>query len=119
MVTVMVSKWVGDAFDKDSIYDALIDLNQYPFLDSKREYYSDAIVSDIMTKEDNIVVIPAIGFTVNDLGNFSFNVRNINNNNIFYYFIHIYFISFSFCYIYINKRKYITGVSISRFSNCK
>ncbi|OUM69369.1 hypothetical protein PIROE2DRAFT_68547 [Piromyces sp. E2] len=69
MVTVMVSKWVGDAFDRDSIYDALIDLNQYPFLDSKRDYYSDAVVSDIMTKEDNIIALPAIGLTLNDIEN--------------------------------------------------
>ena len=31
----MASKWVGDALGRMGIYDAHIDLNGYPFLDSK------------------------------------------------------------------------------------
>ena len=35
MAAVMASKWMGDAFGREGIYDAHIILNGYPFLDSK------------------------------------------------------------------------------------
>ena len=38
MIAVMISKWVGDTVGKDGIYDEHIVLNNYPFLDNKRQY---------------------------------------------------------------------------------
>ena len=38
MAAAMFSKWVGDAFDKEGIYDGHIHLNGYPFLDNKDEF---------------------------------------------------------------------------------
>ena len=35
MVATMASKWIGDAFGKDGIYDGHITLNEYPYLDVK------------------------------------------------------------------------------------
>lgn len=35
MAAVMASKWVGDALGKEGMYDAHIQLNGYPFLDSR------------------------------------------------------------------------------------
>jgi chloride channel 3/4/5 len=37
MVSVIVSKWVGDAFGRDGIYDEQIIMNGYPHLDNKAE----------------------------------------------------------------------------------
>lgn len=38
MTAAMFSKWVGDAFGKEGIYDGHIRLNGYPFLDNKDEF---------------------------------------------------------------------------------
>ncbi|XP_061164575.1 H(+)/Cl(-) exchange transporter 3-like isoform X1 [Saccostrea echinata] len=48
MVATMTSKWVGDAFGKEGIYDAHIQLNGYPFLDSKEEFTLTTQASDVM-----------------------------------------------------------------------
>lgn len=48
MAAAMASKWVGDALGKQGIYDAHIMLNAYPFLDSKEEFASTALASDVM-----------------------------------------------------------------------
>ena len=34
MVAVIISKWVGDAVEREGIYDAHIRLKAYPFLDA-------------------------------------------------------------------------------------
>jgi len=68
MITVMVSKWVGDAFGRDSIYDEHILLNEYPFLDNKWEPLFKGKVNEIM-KSDNLRVIEAAGNTVGSLRN--------------------------------------------------
>mmetsp|Transcript_17417 Transcript_17417/g.26966 ORF Transcript_17417/g.26966 Transcript_17417/m.26966 type:complete len:339 (-) Transcript_17417:50-1066(-) len=50
MTAVMVSKWVGDAFGKDSIYDEVIALRGYPYLDHKAELpHTEKKAKDIMT----------------------------------------------------------------------
>ncbi|KAK9455754.1 chloride channel [Dipodascopsis uninucleata] len=67
MIAVMVSKWVGDAFDKKGIYEAWIALRDYPYLDNKQEVVSDATVSDIMTRADSLIVLPASGHNVDSL----------------------------------------------------
>lgn len=48
MAAAMASKWVGDAFGKDGIYDAQILLNGYPFLDNKEEFDCTTIAADVM-----------------------------------------------------------------------
>ena len=48
MAAAMASKWVGDAFGKDGIYDAQILLNGYPFLDNKEEFGCTTIAADVM-----------------------------------------------------------------------
>ncbi|PIK48248.1 putative H(+)/Cl(-) exchange transporter 3 [Apostichopus japonicus] len=48
MVAVVISKWVGDAFTKGGIYDSHIELNDYPFLDSKRDFIHNTLASDVM-----------------------------------------------------------------------
>jgi chloride channel 3/4/5 len=59
MVAVMTSKWVGDAFDRGGIYDGLIRLNGYPFLHNKQDYPSDHTTGQVMTRVNDLVVIPA------------------------------------------------------------
>ncbi|XP_050541085.1 H(+)/Cl(-) exchange transporter 5 isoform X1 [Daktulosphaira vitifoliae] len=48
MAAVMASKWVGDALGKEGMYDAHIQLNGYPFLDSKEEIVHTTIAADVM-----------------------------------------------------------------------
>ncbi|KAJ8028430.1 H(+)/Cl(-) exchange transporter 3 [Holothuria leucospilota] len=48
MVAVVISKWVGDAFTKGGIYDGHIELNDYPYLDSKREFIHNTLAADVM-----------------------------------------------------------------------
>lgn len=53
MVAVIISKWVGDAVEREGIYDAHIRMNQYPFLDaSHNDNHSPSHVlaaADVMT----------------------------------------------------------------------
>ncbi|CAE1312273.1 CLCN3_4_5 [Acanthosepion pharaonis] len=53
MVAVMTSKWVGDAFGREGIYDAHIQLNGYPYLDNKEEFTHTTIASDVMRPRIN------------------------------------------------------------------
>ncbi|CAG8702070.1 15562_t:CDS:10, partial [Acaulospora morrowiae] len=67
MVAVMVSKWVGDAFGKEGIYDGWIRINEYPFLDSKEEYIYNTLASDVMTLVEDLMVITSTGHTLDSL----------------------------------------------------
>eukprot|EP01097_Dermamoeba_algensis_P001356 TRINITY_DN1514_c0_g1_i1.p1 TRINITY_DN1514_c0_g1~~TRINITY_DN1514_c0_g1_i1.p1 ORF type:complete len:794 (+),score=111.19 TRINITY_DN1514_c0_g1_i1:42-2423(+) len=69
MLSVMISKWVGDAFGADSIYDELIQLNEFPFLDNKTERSLKAKVSDIL-KRGELAVVELQGNTVRSLREF-------------------------------------------------
>ncbi|KAH9492668.1 H(+)/Cl(-) exchange transporter 3 [Bulinus truncatus] len=60
MVAVMTSKWVGDAFGKDSIYDAHITLNGYPYLDHKEEFTHTTIAADVMRPRRNDLPLAVI-----------------------------------------------------------
>ncbi|KAJ9086614.1 hypothetical protein DSO57_1002336 [Entomophthora muscae] len=55
MLSVMVSKWVGDALEKPSIYDNLIELNNYPFLDNKREYIHTQGLTHILERDLDVI----------------------------------------------------------------
>jgi chloride channel 3/4/5 len=67
----MISKWVGDAFDKEGISDGWIRMSEYPFLDTKEEYVYNTLASQVMTRVDDLIVITATGHTLNSLGIFS------------------------------------------------
>ncbi|EWC47021.1 hypothetical protein DRE_03783 [Drechslerella stenobrocha 248] len=67
MVAVLVSKWVGDAFDRRGIYEAWIKIQEYPFLDNRDDPIPDLLVSQVMTRVDDIVVIEATGHTLASL----------------------------------------------------
>ncbi|KAJ9193087.1 hypothetical protein DTO164E3_8052 [Paecilomyces variotii] len=70
MVAVMLSKWCGDTFGKRGIYEAWIQLNEYPFLDHKDDRPTpDVPVRKIMTSVDDITAITALGHTIESLRN--------------------------------------------------
>lgn len=66
MLSVMVSKWVADAFNKDGIYDEHIQLHGYPFLDNKRDYRFQTQAIDVMSSRD-LCVLPEQGLTIGEL----------------------------------------------------
>lgn len=70
MAAVMTSKWVGDAFGKEGIYDGHIHLNGYPFLDSKEEFTHTTLATDVMKPrrhDQPLTCIVQDGMTVGDL----------------------------------------------------
>ncbi|KAF3938256.1 hypothetical protein ABW19_dt0205708 [Dactylella cylindrospora] len=67
MVAVLISKWVGDAFDRKGIYEAWINFQEYPFLDNRDDPVPDLLVSQVMTRLEDIVVIEATGHTIGSL----------------------------------------------------
>lgn len=70
MVAVMLSKWCGDTFGKRGIYEAWIQINEYPFLDHKDDRPApDVPVRKIMTSADDLTTITALGHTIESLRN--------------------------------------------------
>ncbi|KAG0213502.1 hypothetical protein BGX33_002867 [Mortierella sp. NVP41] len=69
MIVVMTSKWVGDAFGKEGIFDGIILLCGYPFLGDKEEYKLNTTASQVMTPVEDIVVVTATGNTLDSLDN--------------------------------------------------
>lgn len=70
MAAVMTSKWVGDAFGKEGIYDGHIHLNGYPFLDSKEEFTHTTLATDVMRPRRNdppLTTIVEEGMSVGDI----------------------------------------------------
>ncbi|KAJ3024116.1 hypothetical protein HKX48_006472 [Thoreauomyces humboldtii] len=67
MLTVMVAKFVSDALGTEGIYDALIRLNGYPFLDAKAEQIWNSAAGSVMTRVEDLVVIEANGCTIENL----------------------------------------------------
>ncbi|ORY94289.1 chloride channel [Lobosporangium transversale] len=67
MIVVMTSKWVGDAFGKEGIFDGIILLCGYPFLDDKEEYRLNTTASQVMTPVEDLVVVTATGNTLDSL----------------------------------------------------
>uniref|UniRef100_A0A673LV79 Chloride channel protein n=1 Tax=Sinocyclocheilus rhinocerous TaxID=307959 RepID=A0A673LV79_9TELE len=53
MAAVMTSKWVGDAFGREGIYEAHIRLNGYPFLDAKEEFTHTTLAREVMRPRRN------------------------------------------------------------------
>lgn len=68
MIAVMISKWVGDAFSRRSIYESWIQFNEYPYLDNSEEMViPDIPASQIMTRIEDLVVLTATGHTIASL----------------------------------------------------
>lgn len=87
----MVSKFTGDFFSKNGIYEsesclplsnerradpprfaAWINIRNYPFLNNKVDYRKDTVVArDVMTKVKNIVYFSDEGWTFDRLGPFA------------------------------------------------
>jgi len=49
MVAILVSKWVSEAIETQGIYDLVINLNNHPYLDSKRSYLFTSTFADLCT----------------------------------------------------------------------
>ena len=59
MISVMVSKWVGDAFGKEGIYPQWIALRRYPWIPSTEYRDNGEDASGIMVPYDKLVIIKA------------------------------------------------------------
>merc|ERR1711939_1260623 len=58
MIAVMLSKWVGDAIEPKSIYEAWIHFNGYPFLDNRDDATIPHIsVSNVMTRVEEMTCL--------------------------------------------------------------
>ncbi|XP_026276158.1 H(+)/Cl(-) exchange transporter 5 isoform X2 [Frankliniella occidentalis] len=69
MAAAMASKWVGDALGSHGVYDAHINLNGYPFLDSKEEFAHTSLAADVMQPKRNetLSVLTQDSMTVEDV----------------------------------------------------
>ncbi|KAJ1982098.1 hypothetical protein H4R34_001828 [Dimargaris verticillata] len=63
MLSVMVSKWVGDGFGKDGIFDRLIKFHGYPFLGTREDYRPNYLAQDVMTRVQDLVMIASAATT--------------------------------------------------------
>lgn len=57
MVAVMASKFVGDAFGTQGIYDSWIEMQGYPFLDKNEDSFYGSDVRQLMTPYDELAII--------------------------------------------------------------
>ncbi|KAK9451365.1 chloride channel [Limtongia smithiae] len=67
MLSVLVSKWVGDAIERRGIYESWILFRGYPYLENEDEVVEDMPVSDIMKRVEDLVVLTATGCTIKKL----------------------------------------------------
>ena len=67
MISVMIAKKVADGFGKRGVYETWIHLNGYPYLDKVDLYARDVGVREVMTTIEDLVVIPAVGSTIDSL----------------------------------------------------
>ncbi|GAA98233.1 uncharacterized protein L969DRAFT_93159 [Mixia osmundae IAM 14324] len=65
MLCVLVSKFVGDFFSRDGIYEAWINLRHFPFLNTKIEYRDDTLLaSDVMTGAGAITCLSDMSMSI-------------------------------------------------------
>lgn len=71
MIAVMLAKWVGDIFGLRSIYDAWIQINEYPYVDNRDDVVVPQVsTASIMTKVEELTCINASrAWSVEDLRN--------------------------------------------------
>ncbi|RKP27325.1 chloride channel [Syncephalis pseudoplumigaleata] len=69
MVAVMISKWVGDAFDEGGLDDAIIRLKGYPYLDdtSDESLHADRPAERVMTRMEDLVVLFERGHVLQEI----------------------------------------------------
>ncbi|EKX39955.1 hypothetical protein GUITHDRAFT_113947 [Guillardia theta CCMP2712] len=67
-ICILVAKWVSDAFGRDGIYDELIILHDYPYLNNKMEFVFNETAADVMKSRD-LCVINATGNTYGSIAN--------------------------------------------------
>uniref|UniRef100_A0A6Q2YIQ1 Chloride channel protein n=1 Tax=Esox lucius TaxID=8010 RepID=A0A6Q2YIQ1_ESOLU len=70
MAAAMTSKWVADAIGRESIYEAHIRLNGYPFLEAKEEFSHKTLAMDVMRprrSDPPLSVLTQDGMTVGDV----------------------------------------------------
>ena len=68
MISVMISKWVGDAFGKQGIYESWIDFHGYPFLDNRDDkQVPDIAAAQVMTRIEDLVVLHSTGHSIGSL----------------------------------------------------
>jgi chloride channel 3/4/5 len=70
MCAALVAKLVGDALVHDGIYDAHIQLNNYPYLDVKTEFNDQTTATDVLgSKQENneLTILPRDGLTLEEL----------------------------------------------------
>ena len=61
MISVMVSKWVADAFGKDGIYSAWIAMRQYPWLPAREFRDQGQTAASVMKPAGDLVVVHDAG----------------------------------------------------------
>jgi len=69
MLAVMVSKWVGDAFGKEGVYEAWITLRSLPWLAPIDHRDRGAMAASIMTPAHRLVTINGVSVSLKDLNN--------------------------------------------------
>ncbi|THH09923.1 hypothetical protein EW145_g1683 [Phellinidium pouzarii] len=67
MISVMVSKWVGDAFGKEGIYSRWIALRRYPWLPYVEYRDNGETAANIMVSFERLITIDAHRSTLQDL----------------------------------------------------
>mmetsp|Transcript_31448 Transcript_31448/g.77096 ORF Transcript_31448/g.77096 Transcript_31448/m.77096 type:complete len:751 (-) Transcript_31448:215-2467(-) len=65
-ICILVAKWVSDAFGRDGIYDELIVLHDYPYLNNKMDFVFNETAADVMKARD-LCVLNATGNTLASL----------------------------------------------------
>ncbi|KAJ1994705.1 hypothetical protein H4R33_000128 [Dimargaris cristalligena] len=67
MVAVTVSKWVGDGFGPDGIFERLIRFHGYPYLGPQVRYPRETAAAEVMTRVQDLVVIATATAPTNTL----------------------------------------------------
>jgi chloride channel 3/4/5 len=67
MISIMISKWVGDAMGQDGIYSVWIAMRRYPWLPPKEYRDNGETGADIMKPLSDIIVIEDCVTTVKEL----------------------------------------------------
>ncbi|KAF8781587.1 H(+)/Cl(-) exchange transporter 3 like protein [Argiope bruennichi] len=72
MASVVASKWVADAIEREGIYDAHIQINHYPFLDNKHSFRHSTQAVDLVRNAalyKELVSLSQRGMTLQDVEN--------------------------------------------------
>ena len=70
MCAALISKLVGDALVREGIYDAHIQLNNYPYLDVKADFNDRTTASDVLEnkqEKNELIALPRDGLTLGEL----------------------------------------------------